>query len=139
MIHEIIFKDEEHRIWVKWTVAYSDGLRWSAEKQGKIKTPFESVDLWTLPFVENLVNVKKENIKKALQDKMISPYPNVHEGPDSGWRERKAICQKLGYIPWKPVNRKKSAKYNFYNAEMPVTQSEVDDTEDEESDDDTTE
>ena len=84
-----------------------------------------------------MVNVKKENIKKALRDKMISPYPNVHEGPDSGWRERKAICQKLGYVPWKPNNRKKSAKYKFFNAEMPVTQSEVDDT-DEETDDDTT-
>ena len=35
---KIFFQDEEHRIWVKWTVAYSDGLRWSAEKQGKIQS-----------------------------------------------------------------------------------------------------
>ena len=31
-----LFSDNEHRIWIKWTVAFNDKIRWPAEKQGKI-------------------------------------------------------------------------------------------------------
>ena len=33
-IHVNPFLDKDHRIWIKWTVAFSDKIRWSAEKQG---------------------------------------------------------------------------------------------------------
>merc|ERR1712037_727210 len=70
--------DSDHRVWIKWTVAYHDKIRWSAEKQ------------------EKLVGVNKDALKKIIQDKKAWPLPSTLDGIGSGWKERRAICSQVG-------------------------------------------
>ncbi|CBY07870.1 unnamed protein product [Oikopleura dioica] len=109
--------DEEHRIWVKWTVAFDDGIRWSAEKQSF------------------LVGVSQDTIKDIIRKKQVWPLPVRGE---QGWKERKEICQKLKITEWKPTAKEEKGNWQLLNPELPVTQSEIEETDDETDEDDST-
>ncbi|CAG5095226.1 Oidioi.mRNA.OKI2018_I69.XSR.g14089.t1.cds [Oikopleura dioica] len=109
--------DTEHRIWIKWTVAFSDGIRWSAEKQDK------------------LVGVDKKKIKEIVNAREAWPLPSIKDGRRSLWKARKLICQGFGITEWQPASSKPNDKWQIIDPELPTTTSEVDDT-DEETDDD---
>lgn len=101
---------KQQRIWIKWTVGFHDGIRWSAERQ------------------DFLVNVKKE-VEDIFIRKECWPMPGPEDGANSGWKERIAICQKLGYTEWKPKSKSEQKnKYQLIDPELPMTQSEIEDT-----------
>ncbi|CBY14303.1 unnamed protein product [Oikopleura dioica] len=110
-------KDSEHRIWVKWTVAFHDKIRWSAEKQ----------EMFT----------KRDEVSKIVNEKKAWPLPSIKDGTNTGWKERKAIAIEFGITEWKSnEGDEKNKKYNLIDPELPVTQSEIEDT-DEETDEET--
>lgn len=110
--------DNDHRVWIKWTVAFSDKIRWSAEKQ------------------DHLVGVSKDTVKKIIRDKKAWPLPSTNDGIDSGWKERRAICSKVGITEWVATTSERNKKYKIVNAELPVTQSEIEDTDEETDEED---
>ncbi len=125
------FKDEEHRIWVKWTVAFADGIRWSAEKQSTSISKLH----FKLDVLGFLVGVSKDSIADILRKKQCWPLP-VRGEP--GWKERKEICQKLKITEWKPTAKDEKGNWQLLNPELPVTQSEIEETDDETDEEDST-
>ena len=54
----------------------------------------------------------------------------------SGWKERRAICSKVGISEWVATTSERNKKYKIVNAELPVTQSEIEDTDEETDEED---
>ncbi|CAG5113047.1 Oidioi.mRNA.OKI2018_I69.chr2.g7197.t1.cds [Oikopleura dioica] len=110
--------DKDHRIWIKWTVAFHDKIRWSAEKQS------------------SLIGVSKDAIKKIVNDKKAWPMPSASDGVKTGWKERRAICSNVGITEWAPSGKEAGKRYNLVDPELPITQSEIEDTDEETDEED---
>lgn len=76
----------------------------------------------------------KGKIKEILAAKEAWPLPSASEGLKSGWKERRAICMAAGISEWKPVVHE--GTWQVIDPELPVTQSEIDDTDEETDDED---
>ena len=81
-----------------------------------------------------LDGVSKKEIKQILAKKEAWPLPSSADGLKSGWKERKLICMNAGITEWTP--KVHEGKWQIINPEMPVTQSEIDDTDEETDDED---
>ena len=75
---------------------------------------------------------KKDEITKIVKAKKAWPLPSIKDGANTGWKERKAIASKLGITEWKADSvAEKNKNYNLIDPELPVTQSEIADTDEE--------
>ena len=53
---------------------------------------------------------------EVLRTKKIWPFPSKHDGEDSGWQERVALCKANKYQIWQPKKKEeKGAEWILFN------------------------
>ena len=79
-----------------------------------------------------LVGVRDEKIRKILSEKRAWPLPKRGE---DGWRERRDICRMLNVTEWQP-KRAENDNWQLIDPELPITQSEIEESDDDSDDPD---